>query len=142
MAPVLALFLLGALTAIFAARKIHQYWILRAFGGHWTAGWTRMWLLRTQSSGNMNKIFTSINDQYGSTARIAPHFLITTDPDLIKRMSAVRSTWVRSEWYAALRLHPSRDNITSITDEAWHADVRSKMTPGVCQTYTQRLVKV
>ena len=38
---------------------------LRDFGGHWSAGWSRLWLLRTQSSGQMNVIFTELNQKYG-----------------------------------------------------------------------------
>ena len=57
--------------------------------------------------------------------------LITKDAELMKRMNAVRSPFTRAEWYTALRLHPTRDNITSITDEALHTDIRSRMAPGV-----------
>jgi len=57
--------------------------------------------------------------------------LITKDPELVKRMNAVRSPFVRSIWYSGLRLHPTRDNITSIIDESRHAEIRKKMTPGV-----------
>lgn len=57
--------------------------------------------------------------------------LITKDPDLYKTMNAVRSPFVRSEWYTALRLHPTRDNITSVVDENIHADIRNRMSPGV-----------
>lgn len=57
--------------------------------------------------------------------------LITKDPELVKRMNAVRSTFVRSIWYSGLRLHPTRDNITSIINEAEHSEIRNKMTPGV-----------
>ncbi|KAI9709953.1 MAG: hypothetical protein M1820_003031 [Bogoriella megaspora] len=56
--------------------------------------------------------------------------LITTDPELIKRMNAVKSPFSRSEWYTALRLHPTKDNITSVTDEALHSDIRNRMAPG------------
>lgn len=56
--------------------------------------------------------------------------LITTDPDLMRRMNAVRSTFTRGPWYAALKLHPERDNITSYVDERKHADIRSRMAPG------------
>jgi len=59
--------------------------------------------------------------------------LITKDPELMKQMNAVRSPYTRSEWYTALRLHPTRDNITSVTDEAVHADIRTRMAPGVCR---------
>lgn len=72
----------------------------------------------------------------GSTVRIAPHFLITADPDLLKKMNAVRGTFTRSEWYTALRLHPTRDNITSTIDEGVHASIRSKMAPGVSSVPT------
>lgn len=58
--------------------------------------------------------------------------LVTCDPELFKKMNAVRGDWVRSEWYTALRLHPKRDNITSTTDEGLHADLRKRMAPGVC----------
>lgn len=66
----------------------------------------------------------------GSTARIGPNMLITSDPDLLRRMNAVRSPFTRGPWYAALKLHPERDNITSYIDERKHADLRSRMAPG------------
>lgn len=42
---------------------------LRDFGGHWSAGWSRIWLLRTQLSGRMNVIFTELSQKYGKTHR-------------------------------------------------------------------------
>ncbi|KAI5361822.1 Putative cytochrome P450 [Septoria linicola] len=119
-----------AILAFFIVRKVRQYYALKDFGGHWSTGWSRLWLLRTQSSGQMNKIFTNVNREYGSTARIGPGMLITSDPELMKRMNAVRSTFTRGPWYAALKLHPERDNITSYIDERKHADIRNRMAPG------------
>lgn len=48
----------------------------------------------------------------------------------MRRMNAVRSTFTRGPWYAALKLHPERDNITSYIDETKHADIRTRMAPG------------
>lgn len=45
-------------------------------------------------------------------------------------MSAVRSPFTRGPWYAALKLHPERENITSHVDERIHADLRTRMAPG------------
>lgn len=59
------LILLFAILTIFVARKLRTYYALKAFGGHWSTGWSRLWLLKTQSSGRMNKIFTDINREYG-----------------------------------------------------------------------------
>lgn len=59
------LLLLVALFAALVARKTQRWYALQAFGGHWSAGWSRLWLLQTQKSGHMNKIFTDINRKYG-----------------------------------------------------------------------------
>lgn len=61
----------AGLLLFWVVRKVRQYYALRAFGGHWAAGWTRMWHLQTSKSGRMNKIFTDINDQYGRTRSLA-----------------------------------------------------------------------
>ena len=60
-----ALLLAIALVTLYVARSVRTFFALRHFGGHWSAGWSRIWLLRTQSSGEMNKRFTEINDKYG-----------------------------------------------------------------------------
>lgn len=44
---------------------VRQYSALKDFSGPRVAGFTRLWLLRANSSGEMNKAFTHINDQYG-----------------------------------------------------------------------------
>ncbi|CAK4030672.1 related to pisatin demethylase (cytochrome P450) [Lecanosticta acicola] len=122
--------LIFALIVVLLVRSVRQHQALKDFGGHWLAGWSRLWLLKTQGSGEMNRRFTEINNKYGSTARIAPGMLITSDPELFRRMNAVRSPFTRGPWYAALKLHPERDNITSYVDERKHADIRSRMAPG------------
>jgi hypothetical protein len=67
----------------------------------------------------------------GNTARIGPRFLLTRDPALIRKMSAVRTPYTRAEWYNCLRLHPTRDNITSYRDETIHNKLRTQMSHGV-----------
>ena len=56
------------LAIVYVARSVRTYLSLKQFGGHWSVGWSRIWLLRTQGSGYMNKTFTEINDTYGETA--------------------------------------------------------------------------
>lgn len=59
------LILAVAFLAFYVVRSVKIYYSLSHFGGHWSAGWSRIWLLRTQGSGQMNKIFTAVNDQHG-----------------------------------------------------------------------------
>lgn len=54
------------LAFLYVVRHVQTYLELRDFGGHWSAGWTRVWLLRCHLSGEMNKRFTTINDKYGA----------------------------------------------------------------------------
>lgn len=56
--------------------------------------------------------------------------LVTADPELFRRMNAVRSSFTRGQWYRALKLHPERDNITSYIDEEKHDHIRNRMAPG------------
>ncbi|KAF2841841.1 putative P450 monooxygenase [Patellaria atrata CBS 101060] len=115
---------------LYIAREIRAYYNLKQFGGPWIVGFSRIWLYRSIMSGRMNIHFTELNDKYGSTARSGPNHLMTCDPALIRRMNAVRSSYTRSEWYKGLRLHPTRDNITSYRDEATHMQLRNQMALG------------
>lgn len=54
-----------AIFVLYVVRSIKTYHSLKHFGGHWSAGWSRIWLLRTQGSGFMNKTFTAVNNEYG-----------------------------------------------------------------------------
>lgn len=53
------------LLALYVAQTVRTYLSLRQFGGHWSVGWSRIWLLRTGSCGEMNKRFTEVNIKYG-----------------------------------------------------------------------------
>lgn len=54
-----------ALLLYLIALTFQQYYALKGFNGPRIAAFTRLWLLRANSSGEMNKAFTHINDQYG-----------------------------------------------------------------------------
>jgi len=56
--------------------------------------------------------------------------LITSDPELVRRMNAARSPFTRGPWYTSLKLHPESENIACYTDEVKHADMRSRMSHG------------
>lgn len=72
-----------------------------------------------------------LTKRLGTLARIGPNDLISSDPAVMRRMSAVRSTYRRSEWYIGIRFNPVRDNIVSVRDEDQHNKLRSMMAAGV-----------
>lgn len=63
---------------------------------------------------------------------------MTDDPEVIKRLWAVRSKYKKSEWYDAVRFDPSRDNIISLKDDEQHNALRAKMAAGVSPLCTRR----
>ncbi|KAK1656573.1 cytochrome P450 [Colletotrichum godetiae] len=81
-----------------------------------SAGFSPWWLLRAVYSGSL--------------VRIGPNDLVTSDPDLMKRMLGVRTKYTRSDWYNAMRLDPRHDNVLSTRDDAVHTRLRSQMAGG------------
>jgi hypothetical protein len=68
----------------------------------------------------------------GSIARIGPNDLITSSPELLTRMSSVRSPYSRAAWYnRTARIEPGRDHIFSEVDEEKHTKRRQQMAAGV-----------
>jgi len=71
-----------------------------------------------------------LSEKYGPLVRVAPNTVITSDPETLRRMSAPRSPYRRSNFYYAMRLNPGKDHIFSTMDEAAHDELRKKMTAG------------
>lgn len=68
----------------------------------------------------------------GPIARVGPNDLITSSPELLTYMSAVRSPYTRSKWYnRAARYQPGKDHVFSELDEDKHKLRRQQMTHGV-----------
>lgn len=72
--PSAAYFLLAVAALAYIVRSIRTYHALREFGGHWSAGWCRLWLFNTQSSGEMHKRFTALNRKDGEYSTRAGFF--------------------------------------------------------------------
>lgn len=77
-----AYFLVAALAVAYVVRSVRTYYSLKQFGGHWSAGWSRLWLLNTQSSGEMHKRFAALNRKHGEYSTRDGVFLVTIMADL------------------------------------------------------------
>lgn len=68
--------------------------------------------------------------KYGPLVRIGPNHLLTSDPDIIRRMQAPRSPYRRSIWYSTFRFKPRADSVISVLAEDRHDELRKKMAAG------------
>ncbi|KAK3312760.1 pisatin demethylase [Apodospora peruviana] len=125
-----ALTTLTAFLLWYTTTTIIQYRKLSHIPGPTLASLSLLWLLRTSSSTKAHLEFFDVTKKYGSIARIGPNVLLTDDPDLLRRMWAVRSDYKRSRWYKSLRLNPKRDSVVSTIDEELHNTLRAKLAAG------------
>ncbi|KAF3052379.1 hypothetical protein E8E11_011205 [Didymella keratinophila] len=68
----------------------------------------------------------SRKDFAGSLARIGPNELVTSDPEVLRKIMSVRSAW-----YDAWKLEAGKDNLFCMRDEAAHMKLRNTMSAGV-----------
>lgn len=116
---------------------------LRHIPGPFLGKFSYLFIMKTQKSGKQHMRYRELSDKYGmllraslqhlliihegSLVRIGPNTLTTSDPELIRRMSAARSVYRRSDWYTGMRVDPHLDNILSELDTDVHDKRRAKM---------------
>ncbi|GFP56527.1 cytochrome P450 monooxygenase ABA1 [Trichoderma asperellum] len=114
----------------FAARRIYFWQRLRHIPGPTTAAWTIWWQLSNALSGRYHERLKEAADTYGPLVRIGPNQLLSTDPEVLRRMSAVRSGYTKGKFYASGKIVPGVDNVVSLRDPAKHKEMRALMAPG------------
>jgi cytochrome P450 len=116
--------------AAFIASRIQAYLRLAHIPGPAIAGFSRLWLVWANTSRRNHECYYEACARYGSLVRIGPNHLLTSDPEIIRRMNAPRSPYRRSVWYTTLRFKPRTDNIISVVSEAQHEELRKNMATG------------
>ena len=145
---------------LYIADKYRRYLRLRAFKGPFGTGWSELWHSSTILSLRSHLIYKEVCDKYGmnlsparisrshvpyvgSIARIGPNELITSSPELLAHMNAVRSPYTRSTWFnRATRVEPGKDHVFSVLDEGAHAKRRAQMAAGVSASAARNHVKI
>ena len=113
------------------ARLFRSWHRLRHIPGPPLAGWSAAWLLRTLLSGRFHEHMREASERYGPLVRIGSNDLLCTDPDVLRRMSAVRSPYVKGLFYETGRVVPGYENVVSQRDESKHKALRAKMAGAV-----------
>ncbi|KAH8734711.1 cytochrome P450 [Ilyonectria robusta] len=122
----------GAVLGLIAAvltRRVRRWSRLRHIPGPRIAGWSTWWQLRSALSGRYHERLKEQADLHGPLIRIGPNELLSTDPVVLRNMSAVRSRYTKGDFYSSGRIVPGVDNVVSMRDEAKHKVMRAKMAP-------------
>jgi len=75
--------------------------------------------------------YTALTTAAGPLVRVGPNELITSDPDVLRKILSIRSAYRRSNWYDALRIDPTHNNVLSERNDEKHNALRAKMAAGV-----------
>jgi hypothetical protein len=112
-------------------QRLYAWQRLRHVPGPFWAAFSRLWMVHHVRGGRMHLDLRELHDKYGPLARIGPDTLVTSDPVLLRRILGVRTKYRRSNWYDAMRLDPTKDNVLSMRDDDRHNELRTKMAAGV-----------
>ncbi|KAK3988432.1 Pisatin demethylase [Cladorrhinum sp. PSN332] len=119
------------LIALYALTAINSHRRLSHFPGPFSTSFSYLWLIRTLGSGKMGQRLAETHSTHNATTvRIGPNDLLTCDPALIKRTSAARSKYTRSEWYKLSRMDPYDDSMLNTLDGKLHDELKAKTAPG------------
>ncbi|KAI0517101.1 cytochrome P450 [Xylaria bambusicola] len=108
----------------------HGFWSwqrLRNIPGPPLASLTSLWMVRKSLTGAFHQHLHHVAEVYGPLARIGPNELLSTDPDVLRKMSAVRSLYTKGVFYETGRITPEDDNVVSLRNEEAHRALRAKM---------------
>ncbi|KAJ5836309.1 hypothetical protein N7447_002335 [Penicillium robsamsonii] len=125
-----AMTLLCGLLGLYIFRVITTYAKLMQFKGPSGTGISNWPHSMAILGRNCHEWYAEVNKKHGPIARVAPHVLITSSPEVWMHVNN-KPGYKRSDWYyRATRIEYRRDNVFSQTDNAKHEQRRKQMAPG------------
>ncbi|KAK9425291.1 putative Cytochrome P450 [Seiridium unicorne] len=118
--------LVVALFALFVY-EFRSWYRLRHIPGPFFASVSSAWMVKKALSGRFHEHLKSVSEQYGSLVRIGPNELLSTDPEILRMMSAARSSYTKGLFYETGRIIPGEETVVSLRDEHEHKALRAKM---------------
>lgn len=91
------------------------------------AGFSYLWVLKATASGRLAGVYDGLVQKHGHLVRVGPELVLTDDPEVLRRMSAARSSYGKHAAYKATIRHPDHDSMFSVVDVARHDQIKSKL---------------
>ncbi|KAM0347323.1 hypothetical protein ACHAPU_004842 [Fusarium lateritium] len=106
-----------------------SWYRLRHIPGPWFAGWGYIWAGWVAYSGRQHEVFVDLDEKYGSLVRIGPGVLLTSDVELVKRMSATKGRYGKASWVDGVRFNPYHETMFAVRDPREHDRVKARLAP-------------
>ncbi|KEY73162.1 hypothetical protein S7711_04128 [Stachybotrys chartarum IBT 7711] len=121
--------LLTGLTLAYVVHLFNQWYRLSHVPGPFWAAFSQYWMAREAMKGWQPSSLKAANEKYGPLIRVGPNDVVTSDPEVLRRINSVRSAYDRGPWYDSMRFDGERDSIVSMRGAA-HGILRYKMSMG------------
>lgn len=118
---------LSAAAVYFLFSAIYTWSRLRRVPGPFFASFSYWWALSAVTSGQEPWIYTSLAKKYGHLVRVGPRLLLTDDPDVLRRMSGIRSAYNKDDSYLGAIRHPDYHTMFSTLDASAHDAIKAKL---------------
>ncbi|KAH8205388.1 hypothetical protein TruAng_000467 [Truncatella angustata] len=101
---------------------------LRHIPGPFLASFSYLWIIKNNVLGRGAQEHEALR-KYGSIVRTGPRYIVTDDPEILRRINGARSSYPRDAWYKAIRTE-QHDNMGTIIDTARHDRLKAKLLHG------------
>lgn len=120
-------FLVSAAAVYFLFSAIYTWSRLRKVPGPFLASFSHWWALSAVTGGQEPWVYTALAKKYGHLIRVGPRLLLTDDPDVLRRMSAIRSPYGKDASYLSGVRHPEYHTMFSTLDASAHDAIKAKL---------------
>ncbi|KAK4450356.1 Pisatin demethylase [Podospora aff. communis PSN243] len=124
----------GAFVAWYVVTAFISWYRFRHIPGPFLGRITFAWhMSRMALNGHGGPLYENLHKIYadgGPFVMIAPNYVVTNDPDVWRRVSALRSPYARDDWWLAGRFHPDYENLACIVDTERHDAMKAKTSSG------------
>lgn len=114
------------LALVYIASAVRSWHRMKQIPGPLLASFSYLWLSRINATGRQYSVYRDLGNKYGPLVRVGPNELSTDDPELIRRMSAARSTYGKDPWYIYSGINPYVPTMFTTLDPAAHDRMKAQ----------------
>ncbi|KAK0620117.1 cytochrome P450 [Immersiella caudata] len=122
----------GLVVVWYFTTGLAAWYRLRHIPGPFLESFSFLWDVYYACTGRVDRLAT-IHDDYangGPFVRIAPNYVVTNNPEVLRRIAAARTRYVRDGWFRGARFHREYDNLASILGNEEHDRLKAKFASG------------
>ena len=126
-----ALFVIPAvLIGWYIVSSILTWHRLRHIPGPFLASFSYTWLGYISFNGKVDEAYLYLDEKYGKLVRVGPNELLTSDPELIRKMGSIKSGYSKGAWHDGDRFNPYHPTMFIMRDAQRHDSMKARLTPG------------